>query len=422
MGILRILGWGILRTLPVTGVTARSSRTVQSRVKQPHPLTTGACYVLREKERMTVPNPADPQGSPFRERPMLVFWETTKACLLACRHCRATAQREPLPGELDTAEGEALLREIRSFGDPPPVVIFTGGDLLMRPDIDHLLRYAQGLGLHTAAAPAATPLLSRDALLRLLDAGVHSISLSLDAPGEAHDAIRGVPGTFERTLQAARDALSVGLQVQVNTVVMRSTLGTLPDVAALMLREGIPVWEVFYLIVTGRALEADALTPQEQYEVAQFLLEASRYDLLVRTVEAPFIRRALLERTQGEAAGPLALRLTEHLAHQAGAPPHDVRIGRRGTLDGDGILFVGYDGTISPGGFLPVELGNVRTGSLAAAYREHPLLQSIRAREFDGNCGRCAYRTVCGGSRARAYAASGDPLASDPACPFAAAD
>lgn len=358
-------------------------------------------------------------ASPFAERPMLVFWETTRACLLACRHCRATAQRTPLPGELDTAEAKALLRQVRSFGVPSPVVVFTGGDLLMRPDIYQLLEFARDIGLHTAAAPAATELLDELALRRLRDAGVHSISLSLDAPGPAHDEIRGVEGTFERTLEAARAALALGIGVQINTVVMRRTLQTLPDVAALMVREGIPVWEVFFLIVTGRALLDDALEPEEQYAVAQFLLHASRYDLLVRTVEAPFVRRALHEHELGEAPASLALSLTERLHALLGDPPHPVRMGRRGTLDGDGIVFVAYDGTVSPGGFLPIPLGNVRQDSLPSLYRSAPLLQHIRARDLQDSCGTCAYRTACGGSRARAYASSGDPLASDPACPFA---
>jgi radical SAM protein len=360
-------------------------------------------------------------ASPFTAKPMLVFWETTKACLLACRHCRATAQRDPLPGELDTAEGADLLRQVRAFGDPPPVVIFTGGDLLMRRDIDHLLRLARDLGLHTAAAPAATPLLDGAALRRLWDAGIRSISLSLDAPGDAHDAIRGVPGTYARTIEAAREALSLGMQVQINTVVMRSTLATLPDVAALLLKERIPVWEVFYLVVTGRALTNDALSPEEQYAVAQFLVQASRYDLLVRTVEAPFIRRAVIEESAGLPSMPLAELLAEKLSSLAGEPPHSPRIGRRGTLDGDGILFVGYDGTVSPGGFLPLPLGNVRSDRLLDLYRNQSVLRQIRARTFTGGCGACEYRWICGGSRARAYAAGGDPLASDPACPYAIA-
>jgi len=363
--------------------------------------------------------PANAIASPFSARPMLVFWETTKACLLACRHCRATAQKNPLPGELTTGEGMELLRRIRAFGDPAPVVVFTGGDLILRPDIFDLIAEAARLGLHVAAAPAATKLLDRAMFGRLKDAGVQSVSLSLDAPGEVHDAIRGVPGTYDLTLRATRDALDAGLKVQLNTVVMRSTAATLPDIAALMLREHVPIWEVFFLIVTGRAEESDALRPDEQDDVCHFLLDASRYDLLVRTVEAPFVRRALREREGGKVGGALHQELRQKLELLAGPPPGPVRMGARGTLDGDGILFVAHDGMISPGGFLPLELGNVRRDDLVAVYREHPLLQRIRQRAFTGPCGSCAYRAVCGGSRARAFASSGDAFASDPACPLA---
>jgi radical SAM protein len=351
---------------------------------------------------------------------MLVFWETTKACLLACRHCRATAQPNALPGQLDTHEGIELLRRIRAFGDPPPVIVFTGGDLVLRPDIFELIAEASRLGLHVAAAPAATPLLDRAMLQRLRDSGVQSVSLSLDAPHEVHDGIRGVEGTYDLTLAATRNALAVGLKVQINTVVMRSTLDTLPEIAALLLREGVPIWEVFFLIVTGRADADDALLPQEQDDVCHFLLDTSRYDMLVRTVEAPFVRRALREREGGKEGGELHLRLRGELARLAGPPPGPVRMGTRGTLDGDGILFIAHDGTISPGGFLPIELGNVREQDLVAIYREHPLLQRIRRREFTGRCGACEYRAVCGGSRARVFASSGDPFASDPACPLVA--
>ncbi len=360
--------------------------------------------------------------SPFSERPMLVFWETTKACLLACRHCRAAAQPNPLPGQLDSQEGMRLLRSIRAFGDPAPVIVFTGGDLVLRDDIFDLIAEADRLGLHVAAAPAATPLLDRPMLQRLKDAGVQSVSLSLDAPGPVHDGIRGVPGTYELTLEATRAALAVGLKVQINTVVMRSTVDTLPEIASLMLREGVPIWEVFFLIVTGRAGEEDALSPSEQDDVCHFLLDASRYDMLVRTVEAPFVRRVLREREAGKVGGPLHTRLREDLERRAGPPGHPVRMGTRGTLDGDGILFVAHDGTISPGGFLPLELGNVRRDDLVAVYREHPLLQKIRRREFAGRCGSCDYRGVCGGSRARAFATHGDAFASDPACPLVVAD
>ena len=349
-------------------------------------------------------------------RPMLVFWETTRACLLACSHCRATAQRQALPGELDTADGLHLLEQVAAFGHPAPVVVFTGGDLLMRDDVADLISYARQLGLHTAAAPAVTPLLGWAALARLKAAGIDSISLSLDAPEAVHDRIRGVAGTFRHTLEAARIAQDLGLRVQINTVVMDQTVDTLADVAALILEARIPVWEVFFLIATGRG-QADAMiSPAATEDVCHFLLDASSYDLVVRTVEAPFVRRVLAERQEGVTGGRLHRRLRSRLEQRCGPAVHEVRWGTRGTLDGDGIVFVAYDGTISPGGFLPVSLGNSRQDNLVDVYRHHPLLQAIRERRLEDPCGSCVHRFVCGGSRARAYSASGDPLAADPAC------
>lgn len=351
----------------------------------------------------------------FSKQPILVFWEGTRACGLACRHCRAEAQPDPLPGELTSAEGRRLLDAIRAFGDPPPVVVFTGGDPLRRPDFWELLDYARGIGLTPAISPAVTPLLDAAAMRRLAAAGAHSVSISIDAGAAAHDELRGVPGTYARSLQAVRDALAAGLQVQVNTVVMRHTLEDLPAMAAMLLREGVPVWEVFFLVVTGRALAEQQLPPEEIGDVCRLLLDASAYGLTVRTVEGPFIRRVFADPGEG---GPTYHRLSAALRELAGPPPGRASIGRRGTLDGDGILFVAYDGRIMPGGLLPVSLGNVRTGDLVETYRSHPLLADIRVRRFHGPCGECDARDICGGSRARSFAATGDALGSDPACPL----
>jgi len=362
------------------------------------------------------------RGSPFTQRPVLVFWETTKACLLACRHCRAHAQRDPLPGQLTTEEGERLLRQIADFGSPSPVVIFTGGDLLMRRDIFQLLDTAGALGLRCAVAPSATPLLDPTALRRLSDAGIHSLSLSLDGPESVHDHIRGVDGTYRSVIAAMRAAHEVGLSVQINTVVMRSTADYLADVAALLLREGVHVWEVFFLIATGRALADEYLAPDEWDDVCRFLLDVTRYGLLVRTVEGPFVRRVLRHRdTDDLPGGPLHRRLQERLRVAAGDPVRGVQMPRNGTLDGDGIIFVGHDGTVTPGGFLPLSLGDVRHDNVVDLYRGHHLLQDIRDRRLNGRCGTCPLRRVCGGSRARAYAACGDPLGDDPACAYAPA-
>lgn len=355
--------------------------------------------------------------SPFSENPVLIFFESTRACLLACRHCRARAQRTPLPGELGTDEVKAWLQAATRFGPPAPVVVFTGGDLLMRPDIFELLASAQSFGLKTAVSPSVTPLLTTSNLHRFKEAGVSAMSLSLDGLPAFHDGLRGVEGTFERTVTAIREGLRAGLQVQVNTVVMRENTDDLADLAALLLREGVAVWEVFFLIRTGRARGMEPLAPDEGADVLRFLLEASRRRLLVRPIEAPFVRRMIREAGQG---GPLFRRLRDRLEGLTGMTPEGsaVRVGRTGTLDGDGTVFIGYDGTIFPGGLLPISLGNVRKDDIVHLYRNHPLLQDIRQRRLAGACGRCEARSFCGGSRARAFAETGDPLGSDPACPW----
>jgi len=358
------------------------------------------------------------QTSPFAFRPRLVFWETTRACLLACRHCRAEAEPTPRPGELTTEEGFALLEAIAGFGAPPPLVVFTGGDLLMRADIDRLLGRAHALGLTTAVSPAVTGKLTREQIARFAELRVHSLSVSLDGMEAVHDRIRGVAGTFRRSVGALREAMRLGLAVQVNTVVMRPTIPDLPDLAALLLDEGVPVWEVFFLVPTGRAAQDLLPTAWEIWDVLHFLLDVGRFGLTVRTVEGPFLRRVLRERLEeGRFGGPLWARLSGRFTAGRGAPKEEgyPRL-RRGTLDGDGIVFVAYDGEIYPGGLLPLSLGNVRRDSLVEVYRSHPLLKAIRARAFDGPCGSCADRFTCGGSRARAYVLTGDPLGSDPSC------
>lgn len=361
-------------------------------------------------------------ASRFADHPALVFWETTRACALACRHCRASAQPEPLPGELSHEEAVALLRSIASFGPPRPVVVFTGGDLLMRPDLDELVARAHALGLVTAVSPSATERLDEGTIARFHALGVHGLSVSVDAGPAGHDRLRGVPGTYARSFVALRRALAHGLGAQVNTVVMRSTVDDLADVAFALLEAGVPTWEVFFLVATGRALRSEYLTPAGTLDVLAFLLEATRYGLVLRTVEGPFVRRAEEEMRAGRLRpGPLHARLAQRLYALAGPPSGPVRIARAGTLDGDGIVFVAHDGTIQPGGLLPLPLGNVRTADLTAVYREHPLLRAIRARRLTGACGRCALRDSCGGSRARAFATSGDALGPDPICPWAEA-
>ena len=355
----------------------------------------------------------------FDRRPILVFWETTRACTLECRHCRASAIAEPLRGELSTAEAKAFLTRLAGFGLPRPVLVATGGDVLMRADLDDLAATAHDAGLPLALAPSVTPLLTDERVAAMRRLGVRIASISLDGAEPAtHDGIRGIPGHHAETLAAIRRLRRHGLAVQVNTVVMRDTVEELPRILRLARDAGAGIWELFFLVHVGRGRALGELEPEENEDVCHFLFDASRYGLVVRTVEAPFFRRVVAQRLDGSGTGrgPLYERLAAALRTELGEPGPRSQAQTKRTRDGRGIVFVGHDGAVLPSGFLPLALGNIREDDLVELYRGHPLLRSIRAAEFTGPCGACAFRELCGGSRARAYAATVDPLASDPAC------
>jgi len=357
----------------------------------------------------------------FSQRPMLVFWEVTRACQLACFHCRASATEGALPGELSTAEGLNLIDQVAAFGRPYPILVLTGGDCLLRPDLFDLVAHAKKLGVPVALSPSVTPQLTPEKIELMVTSGINAVSISLDGAVPAtHDGVRGIPGHFEDTIKAITALSAAGLTVQVNTTVMRANVNELADVADLISRAGAHIWEVFFLVQVGRGVATDAVSPQEHEEICHFLYDASQHGFIVRTVEAPFFRRVVFRRQEGDPAPTSTLytalsgRLTALMGPAAGRP----RAQTASTRDGKGILFVAHDGEINPAGFLPLPLGNVRDESIATIYRDDPLLRKIRDAEFTGRCGRCEYADLCGGSRARAYAATGDPLSEDPACPY----
>jgi radical SAM protein len=360
-------------------------------------------------------------GVNFDARPMLVFWETTRACALACRHCRASATLQALPGELTHDEGLALIDQVAEFGRPYPILVLTGGDCLLRPDLFELVAHATSLGIPTALSPSVTPSLTPAAIERIATSGVKAASISLDgATAATHDGVRGVPGHFPKTVAAIRELVDAGLTVQVNTTVMRATVEELPDVAAILADTGAHIWEVFFLVQVGRGVSEGELTPAEHDEVCHLLYDASHYGFIVRTVEAPFFRRVVSERREGGPVptGALYQRLAGRLVERLGPPTSRPSAHTASTRDGKGIVFVSHDGEVYPAGFLPLGLGSVRRQPLAEIYRDDVRLKAIRAAQFSGRCGVCRYSDLCGGSRARAYAATGDVLAEDPACAY----
>lgn len=208
----------------------------------------------------------------FSRRPMLVFWETTRACLLACRHCRASATTQPPPGELSTAEGYALIEQVAGFGRPYPILVLTGGDCLLRPDLFDLVDYAVSLGVPVCLSPSVTPLLDAAMIGRIARSGVRAVSVSVDGcRAGTHDGVRGIAGHFQMTIAAIAQLVDAGITVQVNTTVMGGNLDDLPGVAALVARSGAHIWEVFFLVQVGRGTAAVPLSPAGHEDVCQGL-------------------------------------------------------------------------------------------------------------------------------------------------------
>ncbi|HUW87359.1 MAG TPA: TIGR04053 family radical SAM/SPASM domain-containing protein [Candidatus Paceibacterota bacterium] len=357
----------------------------------------------------------------YARRPMLVFWETTRACQLACLHCRASATSEPLPGELSTEEGKAFIDQVAGFGRPFPILVLTGGDCLLRADIFELVDYATSLGVPVALSPSVTPQLTPQMIERIVASGVKAVSISLDGAFPAtHEGVRGISGHFQKTVDAIRALSAAGLTVQVNTTVMRSNVDELAKIALLVQEAGAHIWEVFFLVQVGRGVITEAITPDEHEDISHFLFDASQYGFIIRTVEAPFFRRVVTRRLAGDSSptNDLYIKLSNELVELMGAPVQRVRAHTTATRDGKGIVFIAYDGDVYPAGFLPQSLGNVRTTPIAEIYQTNPLLLQIRASEFSGRCGYCEYSDLCGGSRARAFAATGDALGEDPACAY----
>ena len=339
-------------------------------------------------------------GRDYSRAPLVVSWEVTQACDLACDHCRAEADPDRSPDELSLAEARAFFEQVAEFS-PQPFLVLSGGDPLKRPDIFELLETAVEVGVPPSITPATTALLDRETIERFADIGVGRMALSLDgATPESHDGFRGEDGTFETAMRAAEYARDAGLSIQINTTVTASTAEELPAIADIVDDVGAAMWEVFFLVPTGRGTELEQLSPGRAREVTEWLYRHGRdAPYRVITVEAPFYRRVASEVASEDGQGR-------------------PRVGSTGA--GNGFVFVSHTGEVYPSGFLPVSAGNVRDDPLPEIYREADLMDRLRDREaFAGPCGSCPFTSACGGSRSRAYAATGDPLASDPLCPYA---
>ncbi|TKX79104.1 TIGR04053 family radical SAM/SPASM domain-containing protein [Halorubrum sp. SD626R] len=333
-------------------------------------------------------------------RPLVLVWEVTQACGLACRHCRANARPERHPDELTTAEGKRLLEDAAEFGDNQ-LIVLSGGDPLVRDDLIELAAHGDDLGHRMTITPSGTRSLTPDLVCALEAAGICRMALSLDgSTRERHDDFRGEE-SFEDTMRAARAARDAGIPLQINTTVCADTVADLPAIRDRVRELGAVLWSVFFLVPVGRGRVLDPVSPERAEETMAWLHEVSEAEAFgVKTTEAPFYRRVGLQR--------------------ASAGETDSAAERRGGITaGRGFAFVSHTGEVYPSGFLPASAGNVRDRDLVDVYRNADLFESLRDPDaFAGKCGVCEFRQVCGGSRSRAYAATGDPLESDPLCSY----
>lgn len=353
----------------------------------------------------------------FDLAPFTVVWEVTRACALACIHCRAEAQPRRHPLELTTTEGFALIDQIKEFGDP--IFVITGGDPMLRKDLYELIGYATSKGLRVSLTPSATKLVTWQRLQLAKESGVRRLAISLDGPiPEVHDAFRGFTGSFQRTLEILGDAQKIGLSLQINTTVSRHNLGFIDQMPPLVSNFGAVQWSVFFLVPTGRGKVADMISAEDQEKVLLWLYELSeKASFDIKATACPSYRRVVIQAKKNKREE----RNGERVALMGAGYQYEDGLNRpamaKGVNDGKGFCFISHLGNVYPSGFLPIYAGNIGEQNLVEIYRHSVLFKDLRdSSKLKGKCGRCEFREVCGGSRARAYAITGDYLAEDPTC------
>src|SRR5512142_280138 len=351
----------------------------------------------------------------FNLAPFTIAWEVTRACAYACVHCRADAQHKRDPRELSTLEAKTLIERLAAFGNHP-ILVYTCGDPMMRPDLFELIAYATEQGLRCSLTPTATALPTKERLARVRDAGIRRVALSLDAPRpEIHDTFRKVPGSWQRTMDILHRAQDVGLSVQVNTTISKHNVDILAEMVPFIQEVNAVQWSVFFLVPTGRAQAQNMISAEQHEQVFNWLYDLSqRAPFDIKSTAAPMYRRVAIQRKRREADG-------KPVTFQGAGFQYADGLNRptRGVNDGNGFLFISHLGDIYPSGFLPLAAGNVRSDDIVEVYRHSQLFTDLRTPDkIKGRCGVCEYRDVCGGQRGRAYGLTGDYLESDPACAY----
>jgi len=362
----------------------------------------GRVEPARERHPGKHPGRGEDGGAPELR---LVAWEVTRSCNLACVHCRAAALDRPYENELSTDECRAFLDEVASFARP--IIILTGGEPLLRPDIFEIAAHGHQKGLRMTMAVNGT-LLTREIARKMIESGVQRISISLDgATAATHDSFRQVRGAFEGALQGVDSARAEGLDFQINTTITRINLQELPAIQELAVSLGAVAHHIFLLVPMGRGkdIEEQAISAEDYEKTLHWFYEQrQRVPIQLKATCAPHYYRILRERSKSE-----GLDVTFQT--------HGLDAVTRGCLGGVGFAFVSHVGQVQPCGYLELDSGNIRDKAFREIWEKSPVFLNLRNfRKYEGKCGRCKYVRVCGGCRARAYESTGSYLAPEPLC------
>ncbi|WP_188206326.1 TIGR04053 family radical SAM/SPASM domain-containing protein [Alkalibacillus aidingensis] len=356
----------------------------------------------------------------YHKNPFIVIWELTRACQLKCLHCRAEAQHHRHPLEISFEEGKGIVDEIVKMDYP--ILVFTGGDPLERDDVFDIASYAIEKGVRVSMTPSATPNVTKDVMQKAKDIGLSRWAFSIDGHNkEVHDYFRGTEGSFDLTLKSIEHLKSLEMPLQINTVISKYNVDYLEEMAQLMEELECVLWSVFFLVPTGRGKESDMISPAEHEKVLRWLYQKSKevpFD--IKTTAAQHYRRVVIQQKMREnKQRPDIIDYQDSL--MSGNLDQVDGLGRapKGVNDGNGFLFISHIGDVYPSGLLPVKAGNIRQTPLSEIYRESEVFKQLRDPDsYKGKCGVCEFRHICGGSRSRAYHATGDYMESEPYCVY----
>ena len=305
------------------------------------------------------------------------------------------------------------------------MLVFTGGDPLMRPDVFDIAKYAIDKGVRVSMTPSATPNVTKEAMQTAKDIGLSRWAFSLDGPtAEIHDHFRGTSGSFELTMNAINYLNELEMPLQINTVVSNYNLHALDEMAALVKELNCVLWSVFFLVPTGRGQTKDMISPAEHEKVFRWLYKLSKdVDFDIKTTAAQHYRRVVIQSKQREhrkeGYGEVPIQYQQALMNGTTGTIDGLGRAPKGVNDGNGFIFVSHTGDVYPSGLLPVKVGSVKEEKLSEIYRNSPILKDLRNPDkYKGKCGVCEFRNVCGGSRSRAYAMTGDYMESEPYCVY----